>query len=339
MGIIEFHMKLFLLLCGVCGVDSFSHLPARVRLLTKSPNLKDEKVVIQSVVPSVKGLLTKKSPNLEEGEGVIQSVVPSVRGGSIFPMSQILPPTYLKLTLLSFLTTSIGFNKFVFFFSLGYGLTMTAMSSTVLFGLPNLPLLPKLHVAAFGIYGIRLFAFLLNRWRIPSQRAKIEKRENSVTLKSKLSIWIFAGLLYPAMFSPAWFHATTANSLCCSTLSHLKVPGLAVMYLGLLLESVADFQKSCAKKKSDSFVSTGVWKYSRHANYLGEILFYVGSGLAGTSSFAKSPLRGATALIGTIGIINTMLSATKRLDKSQAEKYGEVTGYKEYLASSKPLAW
>ena len=31
-------------------------------------------------------------------------------------------------------------------------------------------------------------------------------------------------------------------------------------------------------------MSSGVWRYSRHANYLGEVLFYLGNFLAGSAS-------------------------------------------------------
>lgn len=49
--------------------------------------------------------------------------------------------------------------------------------------------------------------------------------------------------------------------------------------LGIVIESIADSQKFVFKNKSSNkgkWISTGLWKYSRHPNYLGEIMMWVG---------------------------------------------------------------
>ncbi len=55
--------------------------------------------------------------------------------------------------------------------------------------------------------------------------------------------------------------------------------GLCVMFAGTLLEYFADRQmKQFIKTRKDrnEIIRTGLWKYSRHPNYLGEILFWYG---------------------------------------------------------------
>jgi len=54
-----------------------------------------------------------------------------------------------------------------------------------------------------------------------------------------------------------------------------------LMYLGIVLENLADRQLQQFRKKKEksrehkfSVLSTGLWKYSRHPNYLGEIIFW-----------------------------------------------------------------
>lgn len=58
--------------------------------------------------------------------------------------------------------------------------------------------------------------------------------------------------------------------------------GLAIMCLGTMLELVADKQMKQfikARKDRSEIIRTGLWKYSRHPNYLGEILFWYGVAL------------------------------------------------------------
>ncbi len=64
--------------------------------------------------------------------------------------------------------------------------------------------------------------------------------------------------------------------------SLLNTIGLAVMFLGTMLELFADRQmKTFIKTRKDrsEIIRTGLWKYSRHPNYLGEILFWYGVAL------------------------------------------------------------
>ena len=63
---------------------------------------------------------------------------------------------------------------------------------------------------------------------------------------------------------------------------------------------------------------------------------YVGSFVAGTAVF-QTPLHWILSVVGTAGIINTMLSATKRLKQRQQERYGSDPAYKEYCEKTPSL--
>lgn len=61
------------------------------------------------------------------------------------------------------------------------------------------------------------------------------------------------------MFCPAYCHSIAAPA---ANLIPLVIGGLGVMWFGLILESVADWQKMAAKAVApDAFVSNGVWKF------------------------------------------------------------------------------
>lgn len=49
-----------------------------------------------------------------------------------------------------------------------------------------------------------------------------------------------------------------------------------------MIEVVADTQKNTfrsVKSNKGSFIKTGLWKYSRHPNYVGEFLIWIGAGV------------------------------------------------------------
>jgi steroid 5-alpha reductase family enzyme len=54
---------------------------------------------------------------------------------------------------------------------------------------------------------------------------------------------------------------------------------LCICILAILIEAIADYQKYMFRKNTDdknAFITSGLWKYSRHPNYFGEILFWWG---------------------------------------------------------------
>jgi steroid 5-alpha reductase family enzyme len=99
-----------------------------------------------------------------------------------------------------------------------------------------------------------------------------------------------------------------------------------------VIEAVADTQKSAFRAKAENggrFVSTGLWHYSRHPNYFGEILLWWGVFL-----YAVPFLDGAAfaVVIGPIFITLLLLfvSGIPLLERSADEKYGDDPAYRDY---------
>lgn len=83
------------------------------------------------------------------------------------------------------------------------------------------------------------------------------------------TLMVFLGCLplYPALSSPE------------SAFNLLDVAGLLLTLTGILLELISDNQRYRYAQQPDSAHKTftgGLWKYSRHPNYLGEITFWTG---------------------------------------------------------------
>jgi steroid 5-alpha reductase family enzyme len=110
------------------------------------------------------------------------------------------------------------------------------------------------------------------------------------------------------------------------------VAGAAIWFIGLLIEAAADAQKSAFRAKNANrgrFITSGLWRYSRHPNYFGEMLVWWGLFV-----FAVPFLDGAAfaVVIGPVFITLLLLfvSGIPPLERSAEAKYGEDPAYREY---------
>lgn len=111
--------------------------------------------------------------------------------------------------------------------------------------------------------------------------------------------------------------------------------GWTIWTTGFIIEAVADQQKSNFHKKSenkDKFITHGLWKYSRHPNYFGEILMSFGQYLSAFASLGQK--EAAFGLLSPIFVsyLLTRVSGIPLLEK-QAEKRWK--GNLEYNAYKK----
>lgn len=93
-----------------------------------------------------------------------------------------------------------------------------------------------------------------------------------------LRVWVLQGLWVSVTASAAWI-AISAPASARAPLEWIAALGIAVWVCGFAIEVVADAQK--ARFRADAanagtFISTGLWSRSRHPNYFGEILLWIG---------------------------------------------------------------
>jgi len=108
---------------------------------------------------------------------------------------------------------------------------------------------------------------------------------------------------------------------------------LIITFSGIAIEAVADRQlKTFLRKKPDQpFLITGLWKFSRHPNYFGEILFWTG---LFTFSIQAKPFYWYT-LAGPAGMILMFtLISIPMMDKRMVSRK---PGYADYAASTSAL--
>jgi len=108
--------------------------------------------------------------------------------------------------------------------------------------------------------------------------------------------------------------------------------GLMLWLIGFIFESISDQQKFEFKsdpKNKGKFIQTGLWKYSRHPNYFGELSMWWGLFLFGVGSIgAWWPL----SIFGPLFISFLILkvSGIPTLEKKYAEVYKDDAKYQKY---------
>jgi len=241
----------------------------------------------------------------------------------------------LILLAVSLAFSAVGWKYFIYFFSLGYGFGISALSIALLIIFKDaLTIETILLCIALFCFGCRLGGYLLYR----EQRSKAYRKilyNPALTEKKKplgvvIAVWIFCALLYVGQISPVAFRLASMKAGAAVTTGWAWA-GLAMIVCGTLLETFADMQKSRSKKNNPHrFVDTGLYRIVRCPNYLGELIIWTGALL----SAIGAGLNGIQWLISGLGyicLVYVMFSGARRLELRQKETYGNDPEYQAYV--------
>lgn len=172
------------------------------------------------------------------------------------------------------------------------------------------------------IWGLRLTVhiFLRNRGKKEDFRYQNWRKEwkNNFYLRSYLQVYLLQAFFLLIIISPVIIvNATKQNDLYI-----LDYLGVIIWLTGFLFESFADYQlQQFVKNKTKNvpILKTGLWKYSRHPNYFGEVLLWWGIFLIAVNSTF-----GFFSIVGpiTITVLILFVSGIPMLEakyKGQAE--------------------
>jgi len=115
--------------------------------------------------------------------------------------------------------------------------------------------------------------------------------------------------------------------------------GIVIFIIGFALEIISDNQKTNFRKieyNKDKFITTGLWKYSRHPNYLGEIVLWTGVAIISYSSLEAYQMFTLVSPIFTY-ILLVKVSGINLLEKSGEKKWGHLESYKSYKENTPRL--
>lgn len=190
------------------------------------------------------------------------------------------------------------------------------------------------------IWAIRLGSFLFARVSREGGDGRFDELKTS--LPAFLSVWTIQGLWVTATALAAWIAISNGSDAPIGWLSWL---GVAIWLAGFALEVIADLQKSRFRAdpaNRGEFIRTGLWSRSRHPNYLGEILLWVGVAVVAAPSFGGAGGASAWQWVGLISplfvaFLLTRVSGIPLLERRAAAKWGEREDYRDYLRTTPAL--
>ena len=220
------------------------------------------------------------------------------------------------------------------YYDLTGGLTYLSVTGLAVVLSQPLDLRSTLVVGMVSIWAIRLAGFLFVRVK----RVGKDIRFDSVKTKpSTFLVWWTLQAL--------WVLTTMAAALAIVTggerisMSWLGWIGFGVWLFGFAVEVVADAQKSSFKNdpvNQGHFIRTGLWAWSRHPNYFGEIVLWTGVAI-----MAIPVLTGwqyATLISPVfVSFLLMKMSGVPLLERKADERWGGQEEYEAYKAATPVL--
>lgn len=112
--------------------------------------------------------------------------------------------------------------------------------------------------------------------------------------------------------------------------TNLDLAAMACWVIGYIVEATADTQKQAFRNipsNRSKYITTGLWRYSRHPNYFGEILMW--SSLAVLASMAGLHAAWLSPLFTVL--LLTKVSGVPMVEKAGLEKWGNDPAYMHYM--------
>jgi steroid 5-alpha reductase family enzyme len=209
---------------------------------------------------------------------------------------------------------------------LSYSLSFAVLAVVVPFlgGREPLQLVSSLLVV---MWAVRLGGYLLRRiLQIKVDHRFDEMRDNALRFAR---FWLLQAISVAVIMLPVTY---LLGRRVAPGFGPWAIVGGAVWLVGLVVEAVADAQKSAFKGMSENrerFITSGLWRYSRHPNYFGEILVWWG-----LFAYAVPFLHGTAFAVVAGPVFITLLllfvSGIPLLERSAQAKYGDDPTYREY---------
>lgn len=208
-----------------------------------------------------------------------------------------------------------------------YGLTFIILAFLFLFKNQTFYPYQLLLILMVVLWGIRLITYLLARI------LKIKKDNRFDGIREKplkfLQFWFFQGLTVWIIMLPSVYLLNKAEP---RLLSPGMALGVIIWVLGLIIETISDWQKFSFKNQPQNknlWIQSGLWKYSRHPNYFGEMLCWWGIYVFALPFFqGLSWLTVVSPLF--ITFILLFVSGIPPLEKRYDSKYADNKKYQDY---------
>ncbi|MEJ2088703.1 MAG: DUF1295 domain-containing protein [Gammaproteobacteria bacterium] len=191
------------------------------------------------------------------------------------------------------------------------------------------------------VWAVRLGSFLFGRVR----EAGGDRRFDAIKpdFMQFLMTWTLQGLWVFLTLSPALAAMTSTDG---RPLGPVAAIGSLFWLAGFAFEVTADAQKRRFRAEAanrDRFITTGLWSWSQHPNYFGEIVLWCG--IAIIAAPVLSGWQWATMISPVfVWLLLTRISGIRMLDARARRRWGDDAAYQSYRARTprlvpRPPAW
>ncbi len=219
-----------------------------------------------------------------------------------------------------------------------YDLTgsLTYLSVVVFAATYSQPLDDRAMIAAamVVVWALRLGSFLYLRIQKDGKDSRFDKIKTSPP--RFFLTWTLQGLWVVLTSVCALTIITSATSV---PLGIFAYAGIALWCVGFAVEAISDEQKRRFKNdpaNKGKFISSGLWAWSRHPNYFGEIVLWLGVAVMAVPVLAGLQW---VALISPLFVILllTKISGIPKLEQTSDKRWGDDPAYQAYKARTPVL--
>ncbi len=168
---------------------------------------------------------------------------------------------------------------------IAWGLVFIAIAVVVYFGQTSLDILSvqSLLLLLIFIWGLRLSVHIYSRWekntkedaRYTDLRKSYANKRGGVAFNMFARVYLVQALLAVVVMLPFIVAASSGTVFN----GWAVLAGLVLWFVGFIFESVGDWQllqHTKVTKGKHRLMTTGLWKYTRHPNYFGEVVQWWG---------------------------------------------------------------
>jgi len=220
------------------------------------------------------------------------------------------------------------------YYDLTGGITYITTTVVAVLLSPELDRRAMLVAAMVILWSLRLSSFLFLRI---SEAGKDSRFDNIKNRPPRFFFaWTLQGL-WVLLTASAAFAVITGGTR--EPLGVIGMTGIAVWAFGLIVEILADRQKSAFRRDPSNegrFINVGLWAWSRHPNYFGEIVLWTGMAIV-----ALPVLQGwqwATLISPVfVAFLLIKVSGIPMLEEKADQRWGGQPDYEEYKRSTPVL--
>ena len=185
------------------------------------------------------------------------------------------------------------------------------------------------------VWAVRLSSFLYFRIHRTGKDGRFDQLKTSpvrfLVPWTIQGLWVFLTMIVVVVIN--------SQAMPAPAFGAWDVVGLSVWCLGFGIEVVADNQKTAFNREPTNegkWIDRGLWSYSRHPNYLGEILLWTGIACFGIPCFTGLE-RFAWISPVFVFLLLTKLSGIPILDRRALERWGDDGAYLKYRENTPAL--